>query len=233
MLITFEEKCDDIIFRVSKFHEKYEKILKMCFYEADGESYIKKFSKDIKNIDKIKANYKKSAEKMFSQLGYFEPIPWEDALLEFVKRLNGKGVDWWLTGSCAACIRGIPLNPHDVDIMIDSKYVSEISGIFSDCLVEPIVDTKGWVTKDFGVIFCHARIDIASDPSECLDEPEPSDSGPYAKQHLERIKWKGYEIKVPPLNLQLSVNKRRERMDRVKLIEEYINKNIAVHEKIM
>ena len=194
----------------------------MCFYQLDGDSYIKKFPKDTKNIEKIKENYLENAEEMFSQLGYFSPIPWEKALLEFVKRVEGKGIDWWLTGSCSACLRGVNFKPHDVDIMIDSKDVDKISEIFADHIVEPIIDTNGWLTKDFGVIFFHSRIDIASDPQECLDDPEPVDCGPYAKRNLEEITWNGYKIKVPPLHLQLNVNRRRERIDRVKILEEHL-----------
>lgn len=116
------------------------------------------------------------------------------------------------------------MNPHDVDIMIDSRSIDEITEVFSDCLIEPIVDTNGWLTKDFGVIFLHARIDIASDPQGILDIPEPVDCGPYTRQNLEIINWNGYEIKIPPLELQLNVNRRRERMDRVKLIEDFMYK---------
>ncbi|MCX7746606.1 MAG: hypothetical protein N2645_06930 [Clostridia bacterium] len=223
MKVSFQEFEDNVIFRVSDFDIKYENVLKMCFYQTDGKSYFKSFPRSTKNIEIIKENYLMNAEEMFSQLGYFRPIPWEKALLEFIKRLEGIKIDWWLTGSCAACIRGIPLNPHDVDIMISSKHVNELSEIFADCIVEPIVDTNGWLTKDFGVIFLHARIDIASDPQSCLDEPEPVDCGPYAKANLEKVMWQGYEIKVPPLNLQLNVNKKRERLDRVALIQSYIN----------
>ncbi len=225
MQITFQKCGQDVVFTLSEFDLKYEEVFKMCFYEKDGNTYIKRFSKDIPNLEKIKVNYKRNAQEMFDQLGYFKPIPWETALYEFVKEVHGTGVDWWLTGSCAACIRGIPLNPHDVDIMIDSKHVSEISDIFADHIVEPIIDTGGWLTKDFGVIFHHARIDIASDPNPCLDDPEPIDCGPYAKNHLESVNWRGFEIKVPPLVLQLNINRKRGRMDRVKHIQAYMDKS--------
>ncbi len=226
MKIAFEEHGNQVVFRIFDFDSKYEDVLKMCFYEKDGKSYIKSFSKNIMNIDHIKAYFEKNAEEMFSQLGYFKPIPWEKALLGFVERMQDTDIEWWLTGSCAACIRGIALSPHDVDIMVESKYVDQISEIFADYIIEPIIDTNGWLTKDFGVIFLHARIDIASDPQACLDDPEPVDCGPYAKEHLEKIMWKGYEIKVPPLQLQLNVNRKRGREDRVRLIQEYINGHI-------
>jgi len=84
------------------------------------------------------------------------------------------------------------------------------------------VDTNGWVTRDFGVLFWHARIDLASDPVAELDNPEPIDCGPYAREHLETIRWRGLDIKVPPIELTLAANKRRKRFERVKLIEEFL-----------
>lgn len=44
------------------------------------------------------------------------------------------------------------------------------------------------------------------------------------KPSLSEDTTRGLNIKVPPLELQLNVNKRRERMDRVKLIEDFMNK---------
>jgi len=220
--IEFEKHGKDILFKVSEFEPEYERVFEMCFYKKEGNSYVKSFSKSIKNIDKIMDYYFKNAEKMFNQLGYFSQIPWEKALLEFVKRLDGKNMDWWLTGSCATCIRGIDFNPHDVDIMINSKDIPQIEDLFSDRIIEPIIDSAGWVTKDFGVLFLHARIDIASDPVESLDNPQPVDCGPFANNNLEEVVWNGFKIKVPPLNLQLYTNKIRKRYERAKKIEEFL-----------
>lgn len=225
MKVLFEENKDDIIFRVYNYDHKYEKLLKMCYYQAEANSYIKKFPKNIKDIEKIQIYYSKNFKEMFDQLGYFKPIPWEKALLQFVEKIEGKGINWWLTGSCVACIRGIPLDPHDVDIMVDSKDISKINEVFKEYIIEPIIDTNGWLTKEFGVIFLHARIDIASDPQPCLDNPEPIDCGPYARENLEQVMWKGHLIKVPPIKLQLNANKRRGRLNRVKLLQEYIDNN--------
>lgn len=225
MKITFEAENDLIVFRISEFEAKYEHIFKMCFYSQEGDSYTKRFPKDTKYLDKIMRYYADHAQEMFDQLGYYLPVPWEKALFGFAQELEGKGIDWWLTGSCALCIRGISLQPHDVDIMVDSSDVEEISDVFSEYLIEPIMDTKGWLTRDFGVIFRHARIDIASDPQEILDDPDPVDCGPYARAHLEEVHWKGLTIKVPPVQLSLNANKKRGRDDRVEKIEAYLKRS--------
>jgi hypothetical protein len=225
MKIAFTDIGENVEFRITDFDPKYIPVFEMCFYHHDENGYYKLFSLSTRNLDEIKANYQRDAATMFNQLGYFEPIPWEEALEEFCSRVHASGIRWWLTGSCAACLRGIALNPHDVDIMIDSRDKERIAELFHDCLIEPIVDTNGWVTKDFGVLFKHARIDIASDPSPVLDNPQPVDCGPYALANLETINWRGYEIKIPPLHLQEYVNELRNRSERVKLIREFRERN--------
>ena len=223
MNISFEESEDNVIFRVDDLESYYEPVLLgTCFYQRDGTSCIKKFPKHIKDLATIERNYARDAEAMFRQLGEVAPTPWEKALDEFLIRVAGTDINWWLAGSCAACVRGIPFNPHDVDIMIDAKDVDTINSLFIDYIVEPIIDTNGWLTKDFGVVFLHARIDIASDPQARLDHPEPVDCGPYAKEHLEDVFWYEHRVKVPPVRLLLNANRRRGREERVRLLEEYI-----------
>lgn len=222
MKITSYKSKDKIAFNISNYHEKYEDIFKMCYYQKKGNNYYKEFSADIKNINKIADYFKNNAQEMFDQLGYFKPIPWQKAFLAFLQIIDGHDIDWWLTGSCACCIRGIPLNPHDVDIMINSKDADKISELFSDYIIEPIINTGGWLTKDFGVIFLHARIDIASDPVEALDYPLPIDCGPYAKKYLQELEWQGFKIRVPPLQLHINANEKRGRSERVSILKKYL-----------
>jgi hypothetical protein len=222
--ISFVENENDVGFQLSEFDPKYIPVFEMCFYTKEENKYIKSFSKDLPNLENIMTYYQQNAEAMFNQLGYFTEVPWEKAFLAFLDRVNSTNIKWWLTGSVAACIRGVPFNPHDIDIMVDHTSISEIEQVFSDVIIEPIIDTQGWLTRDFGVLFLHARIDIASDPVEALDDPEPIDCGPYAREHLEIVEWHGYKIPVPPVALQINANFRRGRKERVKLLQEYLEK---------
>lgn len=212
---------NQVCFRISNYDQKYIPVYKMCYYQEDDNGFYKSYPADYPHIDKIRQNFVQFGETMFNQLGYFAPIPWEVGLMEFADKVKCQGINWWLTGSCAVCLRGIMLEPHDVDIMVNSTDIPALIELFQNVIFEPIVNTQGWVTKDFGVLFMACRIDIASDPADCLDEPEPVDCGPYAKANLESIDWRGHQIKVPPLELSLAVNKKRQRWERVKLIDDY------------
>lgn len=221
MKVAFDEDGDNIHFRLYDYDQKYEKLFQLCFYQRVDNGYIKTYPKNTKYLNKMMLRYEKYAKKMFDQLGYFSKVPWEEGLTSFCSIMENTSIDWSLVGSCAACTRGIALQPHDIDIMINSKDIPQITEVLQDILIEPIIDTKGWLTKDFGVVFNHCRIDIASDPSPILDNPEPVDCGPYAMNHLEEIEWKNHTIKIPALHLQIAVNKKRGRFDRVELMEKY------------
>lgn len=223
MKISFNEDAKNILFTISEYPEGYRNILESQYYSLESGNFVKRYPRGVRNIEKIKTNYRKYAEEMFLQMGYFEEVQWEKALQSFIDKIKDYDIDWWLTGSCALCVRGISVMPHDVDIMLNSKEIDKIEDIFSDYIVEPIISSKGWVTDYFGVLFLYARIDLAFDPQEFADKPYPCDFGVYAMNNLESIMWKGKNIKVPPLELQLQVNRRRKRYDRVKAIEDYLS----------
>ena len=222
MKITFEERGDKTLFMVKDFDPRFDSVLKKSFYEYEGNGYYKEFPSDYRYLNQVKSFYEKNLEKMLMQQGYYSEIPWESGLEKFIEMIGNEPIDWWLTGSCAACVRGIPFEPHDIDIMVHSKDVEHLADIFSDFIIEPIVDSNGWVVKTIGVLFLDVAIDIASGPQPCLDEPLPVDCGPYAQMHLEEIVWKNHKLYIPPIELQLYVNKKRKRFERVKLIESYI-----------
>lgn len=220
MRVTFTDLADLVDFRLDDVDPRYDPVLEQCFWQRDDRGWHRTYPADAAHLDRVMPYFAANAERMFAQLGYFAPIPWQRALLDFADRLAGTDVDWWLTGSCAACIRGVPLNPHDVDIMIDSESTTAVVDRLADVLIEPFVDTGGWVVREFGVLFWHARIDLASDPAPILDQPEPADCGPYAAGHLEEVRWQGRTFRVPPLALQESVNRRRGRLERAALLRD-------------
>lgn len=223
MQISLSEDRDSLTIVVHDAPSTYREALEHHYYSRSEEGhYTKRLMKPIVDIEQLKANILRESNEMLQQMAGLKPVRWEDALLEMVHRLDGQGIDWWLTGSGATAIRGIPVTPHDLDIMLHSRDLDRVQTALADCLVEPIANTGGWVVSDFGVAYLGARVDLAFDPAPGLDTPEPSDFGPYAMTHLEEVTWHGHQIKVPPLHLQLAVNRKRGRNDRVMAIEEFM-----------
>jgi hypothetical protein len=220
--ISSREDGNDILFVVSEFSPEYKEVFENACYSLEDGSYTKRFANDTPNISRIRENWENYAEEMFAQMGYFKTPRWEEALLGFMERIRDTDIHWWLTGSCAACVRGVNIRPHDVDIMLRSEDIYKVNQLFADYIVEPIKSSKGWVAANFGVLFMDARIDLAFDPEDFVDNPEPVDFGPYAMRNLEDVDWNGHTVRVPPLELQMQVNKRRGRDDRAAAIEEYM-----------
>ena len=112
--------------------------------------------------------------------------------------------------------------PRDIDLVVDGDDAVKLGDLLLDYLVEPVLPSTGWIADFFGRAFLHARLEWVGGINESADMPEASDFGPTAVNRLEVINWCGHEVLVPPLDLQLAVNKRRGLMDRVKLIEDFL-----------
>jgi hypothetical protein len=69
--------------------------------------------------------------------------PWEQALEEFLARVEGSGLDWFLYGPRALAVRGIDVDPRDLDFNVSDAYLA--GRLFADLLVEPVTKMTGWV----------------------------------------------------------------------------------------
>lgn len=96
---------DFVRFEIIDVETKYFEVLRNCFYKEENGIFYKDFPADYKYIEQVKKNFVNNGEKMINQLAYFNKIPWDSALEYFCMSAEKYSVDWWLTGSCAACIR--------------------------------------------------------------------------------------------------------------------------------
>jgi hypothetical protein len=68
----------------------------------------------------------------------------------------------------------------------------------------------------------HARIEWIGGVNEVPDQYGVSDCGRVAASRLETVLWRGHEIRVPPLDLQLQVSQGRGLTDRVEVIQRFL-----------
>jgi hypothetical protein len=80
-------------------------------------------------------------------------------------------------------------------------------------------DGSGTISDYWGRAFLTARLEWIGTPRALVDSPAPSDFGPIAASRLETVTWEGFELRVPPLELQRAVSQRRGLTSRVALID--------------
>jgi hypothetical protein len=154
---------------------------------------------------------------MVLQSARLVPIPWEKALLEFLRRVDGSRLDWWLYGSAALAIRGIDVEPGDIDVNVNDA--EGLGSLLDDLLITPVEELDRWVARRIGRAFDGAIIEWASDPVAAYDDPAvPLEHGTLVADQLETVTWRGHRILVPPLWVQLARCEQRGLAERANLI---------------
>ena len=185
----------------------------------DG-GFAKRFPTDAPHLDEAFQNFERLIEEIVLQEARVHTAPWDRALQALLQR--AAHIRWWLTGSAALAVRGIPISPRDLDLVVDDEGARTLGEALLDGLVEPVSPAEGWISRWWGRAFLHARIEWAGGVDERADQPLVGDVGPAAAGRLEEVRWRGYQVLVPPLDLQLAVNERRGLTDRIELIRAFM-----------
>jgi hypothetical protein len=183
----------------------------------DGQ-WSKRFPLETPHLDRAWANFARLAEPMLRQSAGLDPVPWDTTLEEVCGRLHPAGVDWWLTGSAALAVRGLPVTPGDLDLVVADADAHRVGELLLDGLIEPVAPAD-WFCRWWGRAMLGARVEWVGGVGPAADEPLPTDFGPTAARDLESVRWRGHELRLPPLSLQRAVNTRRGLYDRVTLID--------------
>lgn len=174
------------------------------------------------HLDRAYDNFQRSLDGLFQQTARLVPAPWEHALSEWVRRTEGQGLDWWLTGSAALAIRGANVSPRDIDINMADRDVHRAEDLLLDGLIQPVQPMTNWAHNTFARAFLGARIEWCGGILDRADAAFPGDQGPTAARRLETVIWRGYPIRVPPLDLQRRVSQERGLHERVGEIDRLI-----------
>jgi hypothetical protein len=184
--------------------------------------YAKSFPDDALYLAESFTNLRRDAEAMLLQKARPQATKWEPVMLNLLQRIEGHGLTWWLRGSAALAVRDLPIIPRDIDLTTDDAGALKLGKLLLDYLVEPVLPVQGWFCNWWGRAFWGMRIEWMGGVNASADQPDVGDFGPAAEQRAEVVRWRGYDIRVPPLDLQLAVSERRGLIDRAQLIREAI-----------
>ena len=196
----------------------FRRALNELFFEERNGRHIRRFPAGTLS-DGIFRRFESQLDPLLRQTARLEPAPWQSALRETARRLDSAGVEWWLTGSAALAVRGIPVVPRDLDLVVSVEGAAAAATAFDDALIEPAVAVEGWFCRWWGRAWIGARVEWVGGVTEAADTPLPTDFGLVAASSLNRVRWNGLTILVPPLELQRAVSERRGLTDRVRLID--------------
>ncbi len=194
-----------------------EAIQQLEFPQKEG-SIVLSYPSNTPHLERIYQNFERFLEEMILQTARIHPVPWQKSLHAFLPMMHGQDFHWFLCGSVALAVRGVEVLPRDIDLVVDAAGAHRLGELLLDFLVQPVQPSPGWIANWFGRAFLHARLEWVGEVVEAADQPEVSDFGLLAAQRLETVHWQGYELQVPPLDLQLQVSERRGLSDRAEKI---------------
>jgi hypothetical protein len=201
----------------------YEQVLSGLQYPRTADGFGRAFPTDTPHLDRIYSNFERYAEEMLLQAADIHPVPWKRALDAFLQIVEPEGIDWWLTGSAALSVRGMAIQPHDFDLVVDDAGAQRLGELLLPYLYEPVVPVEDWICNWFGRAFLHARFEWIGGVNELPDQYGVSDTGRAAAAQLETVAWRGRKVRVPPLNMQLQVSENRGLMERVETIRRFMH----------
>jgi len=189
--------------------------------KTDDNKFIKIYPMDTGWDDAwyMVPTYKEAVINNFARLGpsWLEGIfDWKKVLLFLAQKFIENEIEWYIIGSVSEAVLGVDIKPHDIDIVVHTRDFYKVKDLFREYVVEPLGDNKGnWLVRYFGKLCIDgASVDIAADDQMNLEN---------CKHLYEKVLWNGYGIYIELLQNRYKVEKQRDRKDRIKEIEKYMD----------
>lgn len=190
--------------------------------EAGDHRFIKVYSTDTDFDDAwyLDPTYKEAIAQNFARLGESwirGEFDWESVLLKLARMFLENEIRWYVTGSASEAVLGVNVRPNDLDIVVHTDDFFKVKDLTHEYVIEPLGDNKGnWIIRYFGKLCVDgASVDIAAD-----EKMNPEND----RTQYEKVLWNGYEVHITPLHERYAVEIQRGRKDRIKAIEEYMNR---------
>ena len=188
---------------------------KMGWQPGGGPGSFTRRLDDAPGSEAIFARFTRHVETMIRQSARLERADWETGLAELAGRAEGSGLRWWLYGSGALAVRGLSIEPGDLDVHVSDAALA--GRLMADLLVEPVTRMRGWVADAGGRAYAGILIEWLAGARATGTEP-PDEQEEETVGHLELLPWRGRQIPVPSLKIQLAAAERRGLGDRAALI---------------
>lgn len=223
MKTLLDRSREGVRFLVTDVEPNLRPLVAALGFAQTAEGFVRAFPSSSLDVEQIFSRFQDSFEPMLRQLSGADRVPWRKALHSFAELVGGQA-DWWVVGSAALAVRGIGVAPRDIDLVVREVDFGRVNELLAGFLVEPPSESEDWVARYFCRAYICARVEWVAGVRPWVDSRAPSDFGPAAEGQRELIEWDGVQLRVPPIDLQLAVSKRRGLTDRVEKIESYLRR---------
>jgi hypothetical protein len=211
-----DEHTEFIITNVPiKYHEAFRNLA----YTQTKRGFMKSYPNDTPHLDAAYSHFEQNILTIIKQAAKEIPVPFEEGFKAFLERTYHLEADWWLGGSAALALRGLPIQPGDIDLIVDSAGARRWGDALADVMIEPVASTGGWFCELWGRAFLHARIEWTGGIDPKNDFTYVTEFYLPSVDKLETISWHGFQVRIPPLEPQLTMEKMRGRTERAALIQ--------------
>lgn len=200
----------DVLFVLADLGEAYHDVAHRLGFEPVDGGLARRFPSDSPHLDRIYANFARSAEEMVLQRGGIRPVPWDRALDTALRLMDHQSIEHWLVGSAALAVRGLAVAPGDVDLVVDEAGAHRLAEALSGDLIEPLMAVEGWGARWRGRAF----------PGALVEWVGGVDDRHYwgAAARWETVTWRGYQLRIAPLEQALSDAEQRGLTEQARLI---------------
>ncbi|MGN6794797.1 MAG: hypothetical protein ACTHJW_20615 [Streptosporangiaceae bacterium] len=199
---------------------RFEAAMAALAWARSGDGWVRQIACSAEAAGPALANMNRFMLPLLRQAADLDPVPWQDAIDEVCNRFAAAGgVDWFLGGSAALAVRGAPVRPHDLDLIVSEADSVRVGELLADGILEPVARGEWPLSIWWGRAFLHARVEWAGGMTAAADQPHVTDFGPTAGSLLDTVTWRDWQLRVPPLYLQRAVSQRRGLADRVAVID--------------
>jgi hypothetical protein len=211
---------EDVLFVVLDLPERYHGAAGSIGLEPVEGGLARQLPATGMHLERAYHNFSRLVEDVILTEAGERPNRWDAALETFLRTVDGQDIAWYLVGSASLAVRGIGLVPGDIDLAADAEGAHRLGELLADALIEPVIPVTDWICDWWGRAFLGARVEWVGAVHPSVDVPLPADYGPVAASRLETVHWRGYALRVPPLDLVLGVSERRGLTQRAALIRQ-------------
>jgi hypothetical protein len=204
------------------------------------ECWHRRFDLEPGEASRVRVAYNRTrfvVGEMLAQAAHARPAPLADGLRELLGRiarpLADDGVPWQIGGSTGAWLRGVRLEPADIDVGIVAAEAARLERLLEEYVVEPLhreTEPDGGQRSHgaafIGTLKSGVRVEWGGMRAMPTMDGRPMEwGGPRWVERRTVVPWQGFEVPLAPLEFTLLRAAQRGQEDRLEAVLAYLREH--------